>query len=808
MTSGAEGKYMNISGAASSGNNGQFLITHYVSSSSVVISNPLAVAGDANNGAITWVESQFGQNIGSMFYFSVEGEQVEAVVTDWSTTVIYSALPGTADVGEGYLYIVPQGATQEKVIGAFSLTAGVNLPQGPIYIAGQTWLISRVAGKYATQQTLARGQVAQMSRGQFEEAITLGPRGRSSVEFITQLQSNRFTPQFSSAEIFNQDTYSIGKVTTATLGVLGEIPQPPNVIPVVSLGLSPTTGESTTASGTVTGTGPQPTGTVALYIDANLTPSATTTLVSGAYSVLLPGSAFVTDVAHTVTAIYEGNTYYVAASSPPETFTYTGAVEAPIVAGSSLSSTAKAHYAGRSTIVASSSVSATASASLITPSLAITASPASPPGVSTIGVTISINMTVSGSGPTPTGTVTLYYGLTSGWSGDAAVVPGGSGLPLSSGVYDYTFSSSTIGVGDYTVGFSYSGDAAYNPVVFTAGPTATVHVYSDVPSLGITASPPGPNAIISHLGDTLTMIGTVSGGGPTPTGTVTFLYGTQSGWPGSGTGFGFTPFPSGNNVALSGGSYTFVVNTASYVADFGINNYNIGFSYSGDSNYSSETYFFGTPATLEVYSEVVSFSAFNASPSSWTPYDGSTSNLTIKVNGAGGGAPTPTGTIQFWVYARGSWSQLGGLYGSSGNVASVSSPHATLTGLVDCYPALVGQSLTISSATNPGNEGTFVITSYISSTSVIISNPSAVVELTGDVAWTIPAPTPSATISGGVAVVTGIVGHAVIPFGDGGSEVIYLAAQYSGDANYSATAAPSGGPPPSGAVPYTTVTSV
>lgn len=49
------GSFVTISGAASSGNNGTFQITQWLSLTSVVIANANAVAGDANNGAIHWL---------------------------------------------------------------------------------------------------------------------------------------------------------------------------------------------------------------------------------------------------------------------------------------------------------------------------------------------------------------------------------------------------------------------------------------------------------------------------------------------------------------------------------------------------------------------------------------------------------------------------------------------------------------------------------------------------------------------------------------------------------------------------------
>lgn len=58
MTAQSVGRMLTISGAASSGNNGTFLINTFNSSASVDVVNAVAVASDANNGAITWTERQ------------------------------------------------------------------------------------------------------------------------------------------------------------------------------------------------------------------------------------------------------------------------------------------------------------------------------------------------------------------------------------------------------------------------------------------------------------------------------------------------------------------------------------------------------------------------------------------------------------------------------------------------------------------------------------------------------------------------------------------------------------------------------
>jgi len=56
LTTESIGKFITISGAASAGNNGTFLITQYVSATSAVILNTSGVGGDANNGSIVWTE--------------------------------------------------------------------------------------------------------------------------------------------------------------------------------------------------------------------------------------------------------------------------------------------------------------------------------------------------------------------------------------------------------------------------------------------------------------------------------------------------------------------------------------------------------------------------------------------------------------------------------------------------------------------------------------------------------------------------------------------------------------------------------
>ena len=54
MSTASVGDVLNLLGCASSGNNGSFVITDYVSATSVKVANPSGVASDANSGAIVW----------------------------------------------------------------------------------------------------------------------------------------------------------------------------------------------------------------------------------------------------------------------------------------------------------------------------------------------------------------------------------------------------------------------------------------------------------------------------------------------------------------------------------------------------------------------------------------------------------------------------------------------------------------------------------------------------------------------------------------------------------------------------------
>lgn len=56
MTTASINTFLTISGAATGGNNGTFLVTEFINANTVVVLNASGVGGDANNGSIDWVQ--------------------------------------------------------------------------------------------------------------------------------------------------------------------------------------------------------------------------------------------------------------------------------------------------------------------------------------------------------------------------------------------------------------------------------------------------------------------------------------------------------------------------------------------------------------------------------------------------------------------------------------------------------------------------------------------------------------------------------------------------------------------------------
>lgn len=108
-----------------------------------------------------------------------------------------------------------------------------------------------------------------------------------------------------------------------------------------------------------------------------------------------------------------------------------------------------------------------------------------------------------------------------------------------------------------------------------------------------------------------------------------------------------------------------------------------------------------------------------------------TGALPISSGGTGGTAGLPDGI--FGTGADGTATCDGSTIitgmtsnGTAASVTSVSGGAATITGLINVNPDMIGNSITFSGASSGGNNGTFVVASWISSSSVTVTNASAV----------------------------------------------------------------------------------
>lgn len=212
---------------------------------------------------------------------------------------------------------------------------------------------------------------------------------------------------------------------------------------------------------------------------------------------------------------------------------------------------------------------------------------------------LSVPVSVTGGSGTPTGTVTLSGG---GYTSTAETLVGG----------DYTFNvpAGDLAIGNDTLTVTYSGDLNYA----AKNITTSVEVNGLVAS--VTANPSAPTI---NSNQSVTVSGTVSGTGGTPTGTVTL------------TGGGYTSAAT----ALSGGSYSINIpaNSMSTGSDM------LTVTYSGNSIYDAGA--FGTTSVMVTH-VVVLTPTVTVTPASNSIGSSQSLNVTVTVAGSGS---TPTGTV-------------------------------------------------------------------------------------------------------------------------------------------------------------------
>jgi hypothetical protein len=336
----------------------------------------------------------------------------------------------------------------------------------------------------------------------------------------------------------------------------------------------------------------------------------------------------------------------------------------------------------------------------------VTVTPAQ--GSVTVNQSLNVTVTVTGSSGTPTGTVTLTGG---GYTSSGT---------LSGGSYTFAIPANSLRGGTDTLKVSYSGDPTYA----AATGTASVTVNTLTPSVAVQTYP--------TTADLFTIINvgvTVTGAGPTPTGTVQL------------TGGGYT-----SGICTLTGSAQCSFNTPRESLSVGSDTLTV--TYSGDSNYSPAS---GT-AAVTITKATPTVTVTPASSSITT-----TQSLSVPVAVSytfNSGAPTPSGTVTL---SSGSYTSAAATL--SGGSATINIPAGSLaTGsdtLTVTYTPDSGSSPVYSSAT--GTAAVAVTTSAKTTPTVTVTPQSASITTVQAVAVTVavsggsgnPTPSGSVTLSSG-----------------------------------------------------------
>ena len=267
--------------------------------------------------------------------------------------------------------------------------------------------------------------------------------------------------------------------------------------------------------------------------------------------------------------------------------------------------------------------------------------------------TDTATITVPAGAPAPTGTVDFFvYGPN---NATCTGTPFASSLnrPVGAGGTATSATFTPNAVGTYRVIAVYSGDVNYTAVSGACNdPGETVVVSQATPTIA-TAVNDATLTLGQSFTDTATI--TVPAGAPAPTGTVNFFVYA----PGDTTCTG-TPFATSLNRPVGAGgtatSATFTPNAAG--------TYRVIAVYSGDANYTAVSGLCNDPGETVVVSPATPTIATAVNDATLTLGESFTDTATITVPA---GAPAPTGTVNFFVYAPGDTTCTGTPFASSLN---------------------------------------------------------------------------------------------------------------------------------------------
>ncbi|HXS96965.1 MAG TPA: Ig-like domain repeat protein [Candidatus Limnocylindrales bacterium] len=366
--------------------------------------------------------------------------------------------------------------------------------------------------------------------------------------------------------------------------------------------------------------------------------------------------------------------------------------------------------------VSTAHTSGTATVSTVSTNTVVTSNPAAPATVA-IGANVTYTATVTAAQTNainPGGTVTFYdNAVPIGTCTGVSVSVTGTNVVTATCPQTYASGST----GPHPISATYSGNT--NFATSTSNTiTTTVNGAATTTTLNLPAAGGTPT-----FGSTVNLQATVTSGGGTPTGTVNFLDGVQN--IGSGT-------LNGSGVATA------------TIATLAPGPHSISAQYAGATNFATSTS--GTNGiTVQQATPTFTISGFPAAAISY----GSSNSFSVTVNGAGGGAATPTGTVTL----NNGASQLGGAVTLASGVATLSIPN-NLSPVNSPYTLTVkyqgdtnysaqtsaGQSLTVNkadttnslvSSVNPASLGQ-TVTFTFTSTSTTSGTPTGNVNFKSD----------------------------------------------------------------------------
>ncbi len=212
----------------------------------------------------------------------------------------------------------------------------------------------------------------------------------------------------------------------------------------------------------------------------------------------------------------------------------------------------------------------------------------------TVDQALSVPVTVAGTSGTPTGTVTLAGG---GFLGGAQT--------LSSGTATFTIPAFALAGGTYSLVASYTGDLNYALATGSASVSVT-----KIATTAISVTPASASVAVNAA---LTVTGSITGAGPTPTGSVILA------------GGGYTSAAT----ALSGGAYSIKIPANSLA----IGSDTLTLTYSGDGTYAT-----GTNTASETVTPPPSYAVASTTPAAVAK--GAPATAIVTVTGSNGYAGT------------------------------------------------------------------------------------------------------------------------------------------------------------------------